>query len=108
MSPHAEHRNYEGKLTRSAVESKRSVYFPLSSEFQEEQLTPATLPPRSNYNMRIILLDAPCLPQSVESPGHTEGVTASEQTTNLANSSPRVVEQFEYLLIERLRGANSP
>jgi len=65
-------------------------------------------PPRSNYDTRIIFLDAPCFPQSVESHSHTEGFTATEQTMNLANGSPRVVEQFEYLFIERLRGANSP
>jgi len=79
-----------------------------SPEFQKAQLTPATLPPRSNYDTRIIFLDAPCFPQSVESHSHTEGFTATEQTMNLANGSPRVVEQFEYLFIDRLRGANSP
>jgi len=56
-----------------------------SPEFQKTQLTPATLPPRSNYDTRIIFLDAPCFPQSVESHGHTEGFTATEQTMNLAN-----------------------
>jgi hypothetical protein len=80
----------------------------ISPEFQKAQLTPAALPPRSNYDARIIFLDAPCFPQSVESHGHTEGFTATEQTMDLADGSPRAIEQFEYLFIERLRGANSP
>jgi hypothetical protein len=58
--------------------------------------------------MRFIFLDAPCFTQSLESLGDIEGIAAPEQTTNLANGSPRIVEQFEYLLIERLRGADSP
>jgi hypothetical protein len=79
-----------------------------SLEFQKAQLTSATLPPRSNYDMPIIFFDAPCLPQSVESHSHDEGLTVIEQTMYLANSSPRAIEQFEYLLIERSRGASSP
>jgi hypothetical protein len=66
----------------------------------------STLPPRSNDDMRITFLDAPSFPQSVESHGHIEGFTATEQTTNLANGPPGVVAQFEYLLIERLGGVH--
>jgi len=57
--------------------------------------------------MSVIFFDAACLPQSVESHSHNEGFATTEQTMYLANSSPRAVEQSEYLLIERSRGASS-
>jgi hypothetical protein len=94
----------EGDAPTSLLRRKSEI----SLEFQKAQLTPATLPPRSNYSMPIIFFDRPCLPQSVESHSHNESFAATEQTTYLANSSPRAVKQFEYLLIERSRGASSP
>jgi len=44
--------------------------------------------------------DASGFPQSMERLGHVERGTAAEQTTDVADSSPRIVEQLEYPLIE--------
>jgi hypothetical protein len=69
----------------------------------ESAARPRTLPPRFNRNMSTIFFRY--APLSIIGPGHShnEGFTATGQTTllYLANSSPRAIEQFEYLLIER-------
>ena len=49
-----------------------------------------------------ILLDESDLPQSIESLGYVERTADPEQAANFGGGSPGVVEQFEYLLIERV------
>jgi hypothetical protein len=60
MSPRAGAAELRREISSICREIARSVGFPLPPEFQKAQLAPAALPPRSNYDLRIIFLNAPC------------------------------------------------
>ena len=66
------------------------------------QLAAACLATDPSYGNHSILLDASDLPQSIESLGYVERTADAEQAANFGGCSPGVVEQLEYLLIERL------
>jgi hypothetical protein len=64
----------------------------LSPEFQETQLTSAAATLRPDNPIYRNCFYAPGFPQPVESPGYIESFSSAEQTPNLADSSPGVVE----------------
>jgi hypothetical protein len=71
------------------------------------QFTSASPTRDANDGGRRILLNASGFRQSIEGLGYIERIAAAEQTANFGDSSPSVIEQFEYLLIKRLSGARS-
>jgi hypothetical protein len=70
----------------------RTLGILLSPEFQETQLTSAAATLRPDNSIYRNCFYAPGFPQPVESPGYIESFSSAEQTPNLADSSPGVVE----------------
>ncbi|OSJ32518.1 hypothetical protein BSZ19_18345 [Bradyrhizobium japonicum] len=77
-----------------------------SPEFHETQLASATTTPRADNCSDNIFFDAMDSRQPVERLGYFERFSGAQQTVNLADGSPRIVEYFEDRFIQRSEGAS--
>jgi hypothetical protein len=78
----------------------------LSPEFQETQLTSAAATPRADNRIDHSFFYALGFPQPAKGPGYIERFASAEQAADLADGSPRVVEEFKDPFIQRLGRAS--
>ncbi len=67
--------------------AQRSVYLPLSSEFQETQIASASLRPMLSMAAPHLFDASSDFPQSIERLAHAERAAAAEQTTDVAHTA---------------------